>query len=90
MGAGPSVLANELNKPPDCSDVANEEEAKKEIVRLRKLLRDNQRGLENAISATGQALPKESPSSSSRIRPEKFARFDNIAAEEFHLEDSPS
>ena len=89
MGAGPSVLANELNKPHDCSDVQNEEEAKKEIIRLRKLLRDNQRGLESAISATGQALPKESSSLASRGRPAKFERFDSVAAEEFHLDYSP-
>jgi hypothetical protein len=89
MGAGGSVLTNELSKPSDCSNLATEEEARNEVMRLRKMLRDNQSGIETAISATGQAVPTESASSPTRSRPADFKRFDNKAAEEFHLENSP-
>jgi len=89
MGAAPSVLANELSKPSDCSDLVTDKEARNEVLRLRKLLHDHQYGLETAISATGQAPPTKSGSSSAECRLANIKHFDEIGVEKFLLEKSP-
>ena len=92
MGAGPSVLASEVSKPHDCVDLATEEEARQEVVRLRKMIRDHQQVLESALEAVEvpqTRIPTGSASSPSRTRPANFARFDNPSAQAFTLNDSP-
>lgn len=82
-------MANELGKPSDCTDLANEEEARNEVTRLRKMIRDNKHILESASDASGKDTPSGSFCSPSRTRPADLTRFDQVPAETFHLKSSP-
>lgn len=82
-------MANELGKPSDCTDLANEEEARMEVMRLRKMIRDNKHILESANDATDKEAPMGSFASPSRTRPADLKRFDQVPAETFHLKSSP-
>ena len=59
MGSGGSILAQETQKPLDCSDLTSDHEARDEVVRLRTLLATHAEALSKASDDHMRLTPLE-------------------------------
>jgi len=104
MGNGVSIQS-EITKPVDCSDLKSDCDARAEVYRLRKLMRDNQQLIISAntggrltsintnvppSSANKGISSKGTPTSIKSPTNVDFSRFDRDGNKDFKLANAPS